>query len=369
MMLRLHRYLFGEVVRPLVAALLFLFQLLFAMQLLRGSEVLFGSAVQASDILHIALLLTPHFLAMALPIAFLVAVLIGLGRLAEDRELLAMSAAGIAPWVLLPVPLLIALVLSTIGLLLGFGPEPHGLAGVRDYSAEMLKRNLQGDVKSGVFFEDLSGLTLYAEHVEANSFRWHHVLVHDDRDPKSPLLVLSEEGQLDAAGKSSMVLHLADGQLHRSAARTDEYSLMHFEQGQLEVGLGEGFFNRNSFRSAKEELTPDELLRGWREATRSEKAEQAREFLVAYQRRWSMPFAPLAFALVAVPLGASLRRAARAAGFGLTGLSFALYYVVGRLGQQWGELGRIGPVLGAQLPNLTFMLLGLFLWWLNRRRA
>ena len=46
-MWRVHRYLSGELIRPLAASLLFLFQLLFAVQLLRGSEVIFGSSMRA----------------------------------------------------------------------------------------------------------------------------------------------------------------------------------------------------------------------------------------------------------------------------------------------------------------------------------
>ena len=44
--------------------------------------------VEGSLILYLA----PHFLVMALPIAFLLAILLGLGRLAEDRELTALQA-------------------------------------------------------------------------------------------------------------------------------------------------------------------------------------------------------------------------------------------------------------------------------------
>jgi lipopolysaccharide export system permease protein len=367
-MLRLHRYLLGELVRPLAASLLFLFQLLFAMQLLRGTDVLFGSAVHAGDVLHIALLLAPHFLVMALPIAFLVAVLLGLGRLAEDRELLALSAAGVSPRVLLPVPLAIAGVLALIGLLLGRGPEPRGLAGVRDYAGEMIKRNLQGDVKPGVFFEDLTHLTLYAEGVDPESFAWSNVLVHDDRDPKAPLLVLARSGRLEIGAGSAVALRLADGQVHRAAGNAADYSLMRFERGVIEVGLGDSFFRRNSFRSAKEELTEGELLDAARRA-RDEGRPDAAVLWTALERRHATPLAPLAFALVAVPLGASLRRGARAAGFGLAGLSFALYYVLARLGQQWAEAGRVGPILGAQFANLCFAALGLLLLWATRNRA
>src|SRR6185312_8640057 len=118
-MTRLHRYLASEIVRPLLAALLLLFQLLFALQLLRGTDLVFGAGATAADVGRIALDLAPHFVAMAMPIAFLLGTLIGLGRLAEDRELLALGASGVDPFVLLPVPLLLAGLLAVLGLWLG----------------------------------------------------------------------------------------------------------------------------------------------------------------------------------------------------------------------------------------------------------
>lgn len=367
-MTRLHRYLLGEIARPLGAALLLLFQLLFAMQLLRGTDLVFGSAVTASDVAHIALLLTPHFLVMAMPIAFLVGTLIGLGRLAEDRELLALSASGVDPWVLLPVPLLIAALLSGVGLFLGQKLEPSALAGVRDYAGQMLRRNLQGDVKPGVFFDDLTGLTLYAEDVDPVTHAWHHVLVHDDRDRNAPLLVLADHGRLQDAPGSAVALELEDGQVHRSGGATSpDYAVLTFQKGRIEVGLDEAFFRKNTFRSATEELTLPQL----REAAHRAEQEggEAPRLWTAFQRRLAMPLAPLAFALIAVPLATRLRKGARASGFALAAGSFALYYVVGRAGQQWGDAGKLVPWLAAQLPNLAFALAGLCLLALARRRA
>jgi lipopolysaccharide export system permease protein len=364
--LRLHRYLAGELLRPLAASLMFLFQLLFAMQMLRGTDVLFGSSVHLVDVLRIAAYLTPHFVVMALPIAFLVAVLLGIGRLAEDRELLAMAAAGVSPRVLLPVPLAIAAILALVSAGLGRELEPRGLAAVRQFGAELLKRNLQGDVKPGVFFEDLSQLMLYADEIDRSSGTWSDVLVHDDRDPQSPLLILARRGLLDIGAGAGVSLRLADGEVHRSASSTDDYAIVHFDRAQFEIQLGDTFYHRNSFRMDKDELTESQLqvaLAG------AQDTRQDRDLRTALDRRHAAPLASIAFALVAVPLGASLRRGARATGFGLAGLSFALYYVLVRLGQQWAEAGHLTPWVGAQFANLSFAALGVALWVGTRNRA
>src|SRR5436309_5939359 len=105
----LDRYLAKEILLPFAAGLLFLTQVLIATQLLAQADVLFGSGVSPLDILAVALDITPHFLSFVLPISFLLGAVVGIGRLAEDRELVALGAAGISPARLVKVPVLIGL--------------------------------------------------------------------------------------------------------------------------------------------------------------------------------------------------------------------------------------------------------------------
>ena len=84
------RYVLTELLVPLLLWVVFLFLLLFVMQFLRGTEVLLGSAVTPWDFLRLVVHLSPHLLVMSLPVGFLLAILLGLGRLGDDRELLAL---------------------------------------------------------------------------------------------------------------------------------------------------------------------------------------------------------------------------------------------------------------------------------------
>ncbi len=101
----LHRYLAKEILLPFAAGLLFLTQILLATQLLAQADVLFGSGVSIVDVGAVVLYLLPYFLAYVLPIAFLLGAVLGVGRLAEDREVLSLGAAGFSPAFLGPVPL------------------------------------------------------------------------------------------------------------------------------------------------------------------------------------------------------------------------------------------------------------------------
>lgn len=353
----LTRYLLRELGLPLVVWVCFLFLILLVMQLLKGTDVLLGSAVTFVDFVRLISFLAPHFLVMAVPVAFLLAILLGLGRMSEDRELLVLNAAGIGPLELLRVPFYLAAFLGLVMLLLTSFADPWGQVMVKNIVAEVVKKNVIGDVKAGVFYEDLTNLTLYAQKVNKEKGRWTNVLVHDDRDPRAPLLVLAREGTVDAKGVgTSLTVALSRGEVHRAEQVGEDYTVLTFETGELAVGVGENINRKDRFRSVKDELTPGQLIQAAKEARAS--GRDPRAFWVAFHMRLGQVFAPLAFVLLGGPLAMG-RRQARGRSYFIAILGYVAYYVLMRTFEDWGLKGTISPLLSGQGTNLVFALLGL----------
>src|SRR5260370_42097840 len=93
----LDRLLLREIFFPLGVGLLATLQLLLILQLLQLNQVVFGSAVTLADLGRVTAALAPHFMVVAVPLAYMLGVQLGLGRLAGDPELLALSGAGTPP--------------------------------------------------------------------------------------------------------------------------------------------------------------------------------------------------------------------------------------------------------------------------------
>ncbi len=350
------RYLLKELASPLVVGLGFLFLLLMVMQFLRGADVLLGSAVTLKDMARVILYLMPHFMVMALPIAFLLSLLLGLGRLSEDRELIAMQALGVGYLQLLIVPLALGALLGALMLVFSFSAEPWGLTAVKGVVNEVIKKNVAGDVKPGVFYEDLTHLTVYAERVDERERRWTHVLLHDDRDPSAPLLWLVREARVNpSAPGEALKLALTDGDVHLANRSTTDYTIIFFDRGEIVAGVEESIYRKNRFRSPKDELTPSELL----QAARAAKAEGSdpRPFLMAYQWRFGQALTPISFALIGAPLAMG-RRQSRGRAYLLTILSYVAYYVISKMFENLGSQGRIPLLLAGQLHNALFAALG-----------
>jgi lipopolysaccharide export system permease protein len=363
----LDRYLGKEILLPFVAGLLFLTQLLLATQLLNQAEVLFGSGVAALDVAAIVVAFLPHVLGYVLPIAFLLGAVIGVGRLAEDREVVALGAAGLSPARLVRVPLALGVAAAALGLWLSLSVEPAALAAARVRLNEVVKRNVTNDVRPGTFYDQIPGYTVYAERVRPGG--WENVLISDRSNPAAPVLALARGGKLEPVGMGQeMRLVLDGGELHREDPEAGEYVMADFRHAELVIGLGTALTDRNVLaRSAKEMDVAALEARIAAERARGDAA-QARRFEGYLHRRIAQPLAVIPFALLAVPLGAS-RRVGRGFAVAATLLAVVAHYMLLRAGEVLAQKGALPAALSLQLPTVVLTVVALALVALQARRG
>jgi lipopolysaccharide export system permease protein len=343
---RLDRYLAREILLPFAAALLFLTQLLLASQLLAQASVLFGGGVSLWDVAFILVDLVPNVLEFVLPVAFLLGVVLGVGRLAEDREVVALSSVGISPVRLVRVPLLLGGVVSLLALVIALVVAPAGLRDARRRVDEVIRKNLQGEIRSGVFYEEIPGITLHASQAGKDGFR--DLLIADRTNPLAPVLVLARSGRLEATRSDGLRLLLQDGEVHREEPGARDYVVARFARATADLGLGQALDARNNLAGSSFELRPGEILRAAGQGT----PERWRYWETFLWRRIAVPLGILALGLLAVPI-AAMRRSGRAAGYVAALVAVVGYYILLQIGEGLGRTGALPPWLGANLPNLV----------------
>lgn len=345
----LDRYVAGEILQPFAAATLFLTQLLLASQLLAQADVLFGGGMSLFDLVRILADLVPHVLEYVLPVAFLLGAVLGLGRLAEYREVVALSAAGVSPVRLVRMPLVLGALVSLAALWVALQIAPAGLRDARKRVDAVIRRNLQSEIRPGVFYEDIPGFTLYASEVDRAGFG--HVLIADRTNPQAPVVALADRGRFEPAPGGSLKLVLSRGELHREESGDRDYVVARFERASVDLGLGQTLDARNRLSGSAFELTPGEVVRlGSAAGGRSE--DEARGWRTFLWRRMAVPFGILALGLLAVPV-ACLRRGGRAFAYGVTLFAVVAYYAALRFGEKLSHRGALPPWLGPNLANLA----------------
>jgi lipopolysaccharide export system permease protein len=355
----LDRLVLREILVPLGVGLLAILQLLVVLQLLQLNEIVFGSAVSLVDLVRVTLALAPHFLVIAVPLAFMLGVQLGLGRLAGDNELLALSAAGRSPTQLYRVPVAIALSLALAVFAMARWAEPWGLQLLNTVLNDVIKRNLESGLLAGVFNEHLPRFMIYVAHEEkakgpTQYANWKGVLIEDDIGDGRPLLALAEEGRIEDDAGEVLSLHLKRGELHRFEDKGE--TVARFHDGTIRVGVGGDVRVRNKFANIEGQM-PGEVLRERIAALEKEgDRREAQRLRLELVRRWAVPLACLAFALLGVPL-AVVARGARGSAYLITLGAFVGFYVLSRLALALAESG-VNAALAGFMPDAVVAVLG-----------
>ena len=105
----LDRYVIREVLAPFALALLVLTFILIIPFIIAQAETMIAKGVPWLTVAQVMVTLLPQALGLTIPMSLLVALLVALGRLSGDREVVAMQACGLSPLRLLRPALAVGL--------------------------------------------------------------------------------------------------------------------------------------------------------------------------------------------------------------------------------------------------------------------
>jgi len=350
----LDRYIVREVFRHALLGLGVFTFVFFVPQLVRLMELFVRHAGSGSQILKLFLCIFPSVLTFTLPMAVLIGVLLGLGRMAADSEIIALTALGIGRRrILLPVGVLaLSGMLLTLAMTVWLGPL--ALRAFRGIESDLIASQVSFQVQPRVFDERFPRVVLYINDVSASGTQWHGVFLAETGGENGSRVTFAENAIVIAEAKQGKLeLHLKGGATHEfSRDEPDRYSVTSFGQSDWPIEVSGLVPSQTRARSNAERSVP-EL---W-----SENGQAWREARVELHRRFAFPVACFVFALVGVPLGAQPRRGGRAAGILLAILHIAGYYLLSVLGVSLAREGTLPTALGVWMANFALAFLGIVL--------
>jgi LPS export ABC transporter permease LptF/LPS export ABC transporter permease LptG len=347
----LDRYIVREVFRHALLGLAVFTFVFFVPQLVRLMELFVRHTGSGSQIVDLFLCIFPGVLTFTLPMAVLIGVLLGLGRMSADSEIIALTALGIGRRrILLPVGVL-ALAGAALTLCMTLWLGPLAVHKYRTLETDLLTSQVSFAVQPRVFDERFPKLVLYVNDVSASGTQWHGVFLAEAGGENGSQLTLAENAIVIAEPKEGKLeLHLRGGTTHEfSREDPDHYSVTAFGQSDWPVEVN-GLVPSEPRELSNSERSFRDLLftkgAGWREAR------------VELHHRLAFPVACLVFALVAVPLGTQPRRGGRAAGSLLAVIIIASYYLLTVIGTGMARQGTLSPAGGIWSANILLAVLG-----------
>lgn len=368
----LFRYLAREFVPPFVFSLsliIFLFVLNLVFQML-GRIV--GKGLPWMTVIEFFGLNLAWMIALAVPMAVLVAVLSAYGRLSSDNEVTALRSAGVGPGRMLLPALFMGLFMA-----LTLGYFNNNILPDLNYRA----RQLQSDIKRlkpamvlepGVFLSDIPGHVLYAREVNSETSQVGDVVVYEDDSPRFSGTVIADSGQLKyEEWFEGFEFTLNDGEILRTdRQREGEHHRIDFERAIFRIHAPDMSLRRteSDWRGDREMDVTQlfERIEHYRKVDPDKNTKNIQRLEVEIHKKFSIPAACLIFALLGGLLGQMVRRSGIGVSAGYSMAFFLIYWVFLIAGEDLADRGTVGPGTAMWAPNVLFGLLVVFLWFKQR---
>lgn len=348
---KLSRYLVSEMWLPALFATASFGLVVLLTDLLGYADLIVNRGLDAGQVAQIAGLQLIPTLARTLPFAVLVGTLVGLGRLAADRELLALEASGFSPRQLAYPGLLFTLAVTGLSLYLSIFLSPGSQRAVRDRMLELTQDRPGLSLRAGMT-SDLDGWRIEARQVDETGENLEGVLVYM---PNLDETIFSTRGSIRDTGDSASAdgkpvrtrqIVLEDGLILFNAE--DRASLLRFERLETPLPIAE------PEKDLPIDLVTTLPFRTLVDTARDQgNTERGRWYAGEAHRRIALGAAALPFGLLAMGLALGRRNLSRSTGT-LMGIAGAVaYYALVQLSE--GLLrGQATPVaLAIWLPNIV----------------
>lgn len=392
----LTRYILKEMVPPTLLGLLFYTSIILMQKLFDMAGMIIRRSLSPGEVGQLLALSLPHIVVLTLPMSLLFGILIAIGRLSADSEIIAMRALGSSMRTIYRPVFFFSFVLFLLNLYLMNYVLPRGNTKLAALTTEILTSSIEKELKPRIFYDDYENLMIYVNDVDRQTGAWKGVFIADSRaedpaggtTPQDAVNSSSNSGAEGAAafgqsksgqriivaggGNLSVVpqtkqlwMNLQNASTHLwDPRRPDRYDLnSNASQRLLLPDKFTGDAVNNKYARSLRQMNLRELLDQERQMKHGDR-ENYNLARVEIQKKFAIPFACLAFGILGLPLGITNRRGGKSSGFSLSIAIILFYYVMINNGEHMAASGKVSPFVGMWSANL--ILLGLGIWLLSR---
>ncbi len=238
----LPRYIVRELILPFIFALGIIVFILFINFFLRAVDRFLGKGLDLFTILEYLFLNLAWIVALAVPMAVLIATLMAFGRLSEDNEINALRSSGISFLTILQPALLFG---SAVCLMLIFFntlilPEMNFHA--RLLAGDIRKMRPGMDIEPGHFIDNIPDYSMIIRSKNGNLMEDVRIFSKESKEVQTS--IYSETGKLSTLD-DAIILTLYDGEIHElDLENFSNYRRINFEKHIITIPADDLMLNR-----------------------------------------------------------------------------------------------------------------------------
>lgn len=322
-------------------------------------SLVISKGISVFVIANILLYSLPYSIQFILPIAIMAGLLLSLGRLSSDNEIISISASGMSSFKLILPFLILGIIFTLFSIIINDRLTPISHLKRRQIMKEIGAKNPAAILEPGIFINAFDKYIIFVYEINENKFR--NIRIYEPQgENKPPRTIIAKRGEfISLPDKNILKLKLIDG----TSDEINPEDPNNFYKVNFRIYFMTLDFSKDQTKTSMEKKAKDMTLKElWVEINQLRKMKIDDDPIATeFHKRIALSFSGIIFFLLGVPLGIITRRREKAANISLAFLIVGIYFILTLCVEGLSKQGNLAPSSGMWIPNIIFAILGIFL--------
>lgn len=354
----LRNYILKECIQPFTLSISVLTSVFLLGYLPQLANKVINNGVSLTAMGQVFLYNIPILLGYTLPIACLITVILALGHMSAENEILAMRASGIHLLRLLAPLTVVGIALCLVVYILNDRIIPNAFDAQIRILQETGSRDPSSMLEAGSFINAFDKYVIFIYRIEGDLL--YGVRIYEPAPNRPTRTIIAEQGEfVHVPGKDQLMLKLLNGTSDEpDLSNPNNFYKLNFRTSFITMDL------------SKKKVGGEKKSRAMTLRELSKKIDSIRKMsidpsplIAEYHRRLAWSFSPLIFILLGFPFAAITNRRAKSANLLYALLFAAPYYILSLACQGMASQNVFNPILLMWAPTILALMVAVFLNW------
>lgn len=325
------------------------------------ADLVINKGVNMLSVAKIFLFMAPYIVTYALPISILIAVLISLGRLSSDNEIIAIRANGINLFSLVIPLLLIGIIFSLFLVIFNDRASAYAHFNYRKTLLDIGVKNPTAAFEEGVFINSFQKYILFIYRVDQKKNRLGNVRIYEPQGEDKPTrTIVAKAGEfITMPEKNTVKLKLIDGTSDEPDPEDPtKFFKLNFKTYFMNLNLMQSQ-DKDKMRKKPKDMTIQELENEVKKLKKDNI--DPTPLVTEITERITLAFSALAFMLMGTSFAIITRRREKSINIGIAVVIMIIYYPLFIGCEAMGIEGFLPPQYIMWLPNVLLGVVGSYL--------
>ena len=354
----IHKYILKEFVAAFLLSFFILALVMTLGNTVRFIELIITKGVPTTTILQLLAYTLPYLLPYIMPISIMAGLLLSLGRLSSDNEIIAIRASGIHMKRIIMPFVILGIIFSLFSIIINYQIIPHAHFKVREMMYKLGRENPTASLEAGTF-NSFGKFIIFVYHIDGHKFR--HIRIYEPQEEgKPPRTIIAKRGEfISLPDENILKLKLIDGTFDEiNPTNPNTYYKVNFHINYKTIMLNGGQKSGEISKKAKD-MTYRELKNKIKELRKQQINDDP--ISTELHSKLALSFSSLIFFLLGAPLGIITRRREKSANITLAIFIVGIYFILSLAVKGLCIEGNLAPSSGVWIPNIVFAIIGIFL--------